>query len=251
MHNWGFERTGFPGTYCRWPISRKQLPAFMLAVRTLNIRGASVTIPHKEAIIPYLNGLTPRALAVGAVNTLYREGDLILGDNTDVTGFLAPLQHRNMIPASALVLGAGGAARAVLAGLRKVGCARIVLSNRSPKAARKMAAAFNTETCLWEDREKVQADLLVNTTPLGMQGDHVLHSPLNLVKDGAGRFSHVYDLIYNPLRTRLLKEAEQAGCETISGLDMFLHQGLAQFRRWTEQEFPSDEAEQLLLTLLK
>jgi shikimate dehydrogenase len=243
LHNWGFARTSFPGTYCRWPVTAEQLPAFMLAVRTLNIRGVSVTIPHKESVIPHLNGLTPRALAVGAVNTLYWEGDLLMGDNTDVAGFLAPLQLRHASITSALVLGAGGAARAVLAGLREVGCQKIVLANRSPEAARKMAAEFGATPCPWEERKEVRAELLVNTTPLGMLGDFVDQTPW---EGSMGRFTLVYDLIYNPLQTRLLGEAEDAGCTTLSGLDMFIHQGLAQFQRWTGLEFPLAEADRLL-----
>ena len=248
LHNWGFKRTGFSGTYCRWPITREQLPAFMLSVRTLNIRGASVTIPHKEAVIPYLDGMTSRARTVGAVNTLYWQEDRLMGDNTDVTGFLAPLQRLTTFPASALVLGAGGAARAVLAGLQNSGCREITLANRSPEPARKMAAEFKITPCLWEEREEVRAELLVNTTPLGMQGTLEEHSPISRELE---KFSLVYDLIYNPLQTRLLRDAEQAGCGTLSGLDMFLHQGLAQFTRWTGQKFPVTEGKQLLLEILK
>ena len=247
LHNWGFGQVGFPGTYCRWPITPEQLPAFMLAVRTLNILGASVTIPHKEAVIPSLDGLGARALTVGAVNTLYWEGDRLMGDNTDVIGFMAPLQAASAPMTSALVLGAGGAARAVLAGLREIGCKNIVLANRSPEAARKMAAEFGATPCPWEHRGDVGAELLVNTTPLGMQGKLMERSPL---ERGLEKFSLVYDLIYNPLQPRLLRDAEQAGCRTLSGLEMFLHQGLAQFRRWTGQEFSVQEGRELLLDML-
>jgi shikimate dehydrogenase len=170
----------------------------------MGIRGCCVTIPHKEDVIPFLDRITDRAEAVGAVNLLYWEGDELCGDNTDVPGFVAPLAE--LAPpvrgCRALVLGAGGASRAVVAGLKDLGC-RVSVANRTGETARLLAEEFELEVVPWEKRGAIEAELVVNTTPLGMKGKFEDQTPFP-ASAFAGRGGTAYDIVYTPLRTRFL-----------------------------------------------
>ena len=245
LHNWGLRTSGLPGSYEAWPTEPKKLKAFMAEVRARHIKGVSVTIPHKQAVLPYLDGLTPRAQAVGAVNTLFWQGGKLLGDNTDVAGIVAPLtQHQGGI-ASALVLGAGGAARAACAALQELGVPEIAVANRTASKAEALAKDFGITTVEWEGRAARPWSLLVNTTPLGMAGEHKDKSPWPV--EAFTGIGLVFDLVYNPVRTKLLSEAQDAGIPVISGLQMFLQQGLAQFKIWTGITLDEKGARQLLM----
>jgi len=245
LHNWGLRTSGLPGTYEAWPTEPKKLKAFMAEVRARHIKGVSVTIPHKQAVMPFLDGLTDRATRVGAVNTLFWADGKLLGDNTDVAGIVAPLvPHREAI-ASALVLGAGGAARAACAALQELGVAEIAVANRTAKKAGLLAQDFGITAVEWEGRAARPWSLLVNTTPLGMKGEHQDQSPWP--KDGFGGVGLVFDLVYNPVRTVLLQDAKNAGVGVLSGLQMFLEQGLAQFEIWTGVKLDEKGARQLLM----
>ena len=247
LHNWALNRAGIAGAYLAWPLPAGRIPDFVNAVRTLSVQGASVTIPHKEAIMPLLDGLTTRARTLGAVNTLYWDKGKLCGDNTDVDGFIAPLRGR--VFSSALVLGAGGAARAALAGLREFGLPAVAVCNHHAERARNLADAFGARHTSWEDRAAYEADLVINATPLGMRGVHEGQNPLPPEafdrRDARSRMA--YDLIYTPLTTRFLAEAEAAGWQTQDGLTMFIAQAQAQFRLWTGREFPEPDARVLLL----
>lgn len=247
LHTWNFHRLGLPAVYLRWDIPPQGLEHFVTAVRTLPIAGASVTIPHKEAVIPLLDGLTPAAGRMGAVNTLFWQEGRLLGDNTDARGFMAPLLGRRF--QSALVLGAGGAARAVLAGLQDLEVAEIHLANRSQARAALLAADFGCKVLPWEERTKTQCDIVINTTPLGMQGRDLSESPWPDEEFRPGQLA--YDLVYNPLRTRFLTAAAAAGCEVVDGLAMFLGQAAEQCRIWTNKELPSLQAREFLAQLLE
>lgn len=249
LHNWGFGQLGIDGEYRPYPVEPADLASFMETVRSTPIQGLSVTIPHKQAVMAYLDRITDRAQAVGAVNTLYWDGDMLCGENTDVIGIIAPLNDLADLPKSAMVLGAGGAARAALAGFKELGIPRICISNRTETKAAALAEEFSVQVIPWEKRMDESPQLICNTTPLGMSGDFQSHTPWD-----ANRFPEecvAYDIVYNPLQTRFLSEAEDAGCSTISGLEMFLHQGLAQFKLWTGQNMDQTAARQLLLDALR
>lgn len=247
-----FAETGRPAVYFRWDLPPERLGDFMRAVRTLPIRGVSVTIPHKEAVVPFLDGVSERARLAGAVNTLYWEGDRLCGENTDIGGFLAPLATRN--PRRALVLGNGGAARAVLCGLRERGVECFV-AGRSLSRAEALAKDFAAAVLPWEACANTawpDADLLVNTTPLGMRGAHEAETPFPHFPQANGS-RLAYDLVYRPRPTRFLKEAAAAGWETQDGLGMFLDQAQGQFRLWTGEAWTpraADLAESTLLAAL-
>ncbi len=233
LHNWAFKQLDYAGTFTAWPLEKSQLANFIIAMRTLHISGACVTIPHKESIIPFLDEISPRAKSVGAVNTLYWQGDKLCGENTDVHGFKLPLL-KYKLPQSALILGAGGAARAVIMGLKELGVTQIRISNRNAEKASNLAQIFCIDTVPWDEREQVQANWIINTTPLGMQGSYEELSPYDFSTMGQiAKDTIAYDLVYNPLQTKFLREAKQAGLIAQDGLDMFVGQALRQMQLWT------------------
>ncbi|MFW5730485.1 MAG: shikimate dehydrogenase [Desulfonatronovibrionaceae bacterium] len=241
LHNMAFRKLGIPGCYFKWEIAPGDLEQFMSSFRLLSLSGLSVTIPHKESIMDMLDQVSFEAGEIGAVNTVYRHKDLVVGTNTDYAGFLGPIQSLDL--SSALVLGAGGASRAVIYGLKKMGCSKIIISNRTEMKAWKMAEEFGIEHAPWSRKGQCRADLLVNTTPLGTAG---AGGPQNPWDQDELPFQVVYDLVYNPLETPLLKAARQNRLTTVSGLGMFVHQALEQFRIWTGQSFDPNWAEDLL-----
>ena len=265
LHAWALARAGFPATYTAWDVAPKHLDAFMRDFRAepnsgLNsgpYAGASVTIPHKLAVMPYLDGVTDTARAVGAVNTLYWDDGRLLGHNTDLEGFLSPLAGE-LLPGAALVLGAGGAARAVLAGLAHLGVPRVYIAARARDRADALAASFTSSLASvtgisWDERARIPhpgAGLwAINTTPLGMRGKAEGESPLSLADFSAiaaPEHSLAYDLVYNPLQTAFLKNAAASGWACRDGLDMFAAQAAAQFHLWTGGHMPRDEAKAFL-----
>jgi len=248
IHNWGFERFGLPYAYMAWPTPPEDLGRMAGAVRAMGIAGMSVTIPHKTAIMEYLDGVSELGRAVGAVNTLYWRDGKLLGENTDVSGVMRPLRERGISPDLAMVLGCGGASRAAVAALREMGVPRIVVSNRTDERAVVLSREFGVEYAPWDERGAVRADLVINSTPIGMSGKFEGLSPLQ--KYDLRKGMAVFDLVYNPYETRLLADANAAGCETIPGVEMFFHQAVEQFRLWTGEELPREETRALLADAL-
>jgi 3-dehydroquinate dehydratase / shikimate dehydrogenase len=198
-----------------------------------NLRGLSVTIPHKVAVMPLLDEVDEVAAAIGAVNTVVVDGGRLLGYNTDASGAMKPLLRAlSLKGARCSVIGAGGAARAVLYGLVNQG-AEVTVFARDRQKARALADTFQCGLAPLESLERIEADVLINATPIGMQGHSRGHSPVRLAALPPPRV--VYDLVYNPLETRLLREARMAGCQTIGGLDMLIDQAALQFELWTGQ----------------
>ena len=217
----------------------------MDTVRREHIKGLSVTIPHKQSIMPLLDRVSSRARAVGAVNTVFWDNGQLKGTNTDLTGCLTPLRGLGRVPRSALVLGAGGAARAVIAAVHELGVVDVAVTNRHRDKAEALARDFSVRVVDWENRHVHPPELLVNTTPLGMAGKYENLSPWPLQALPQGTV--VFDLIYNPLRTNLVNMADGCGCTIISGLEMFLYQGLKQFKLWTGKDLDPAQARCLLL----
>lgn len=243
LHNWGFQHHNLKAAYCRWAIPSDRLPEFAAALRTLPIHGASVTIPHKRAIMPFLDGLTVDALHAGAVNTLSWRDDELWGDNTDVQGFLEPLTARRNQIRTALVLGVGGASRAVVWGLKRIGVERTAVCGRDSVKTEALAREMGCERLLWEARGQWSGDLLVNATPLGMSGKFEEMSPW------PGKMTNIriaYDLVYNPRETCFLRQAGESGISVIGGLEMFIAQAQGQFRLWTKKELPNEPVRELL-----
>jgi shikimate dehydrogenase len=250
LHNRGFARHHLPAVYKAWDVAPGDLAAWVREMRRLPLRGASVTIPHKESIIPLLDGLTPAARRVGAVNTLFWRGDALTGDNTDLLGCIHALGGD--VPARALILGAGGVARAVLAGLEQAGAGEILVAARSPEKTALLARDFPCRPIPWEERFAVLASwkqgLIVNATPLGMRGPLAGQSPLTdeAWPPAASPEATACDTIYTPRETPFLRQARSRGWRAVDGLAFFLAQGLAQFRLWTGLSLSFDEAEDML-----
>lgn len=244
LHNWALGELGLPGEYRAFPTPPEDVEAFVKTMRSLPIGGVSVTIPHKEAVIPLLDGVSDRVNDAGACNTLYWKDGKLLGENTDVTGFIAPLKVMER-PDSALVLGAGGASRAIIAGLKELGVGDIMVSNRSEDRAAKLAEEFDVQCVPFDGESGLNAGLIINTTPLGMAGDLVDRCPVP--EEYCLSSNQVaYDIVYNPLRTKFLQKAESHGCRTIDGLDMFIGQAAEQFRLWTGKQFDNAKAKALV-----
>ncbi len=237
MHHAAFQSVGLHGwQYDLWDTPADQLPARILEVRCASdIAGANVTVPHKEAVLPLLDARSPAAERIGAVNTIYKRDGLLIGDNTDCTGFLADLRYHGVAVSAdtrALVLGAGGSARAVVYALLQCG-ARVNVYNRTLARAAALASAMGDSVRACSSLREATRDvsLIVNCTSLGMS-PQVAASPW----DEAVPFppdAVLYDLVYNPRHTRLMQQAERAGLRVISGLGMLAEQGAAAFGLWT------------------
>ncbi len=202
-----------------------------------NLRGLSVTIPHKLSVMPHLDFISPAAQAVGAVNTIIVKGDELHGDNTDVIGAMKPLEELlDVKGARAAIIGAGGAARAICYGLQQRGT-KVTIYARDVHKAQTLADEFNANAAAISAFHG-NADIVINCTPVGMQGHNQNASPIQ--GDALQNVRLVYDLIYNPQETQLLKEAKAAGCQTLGGMAMLLGQAAEQFRLWTGEEAPLD-----------
>jgi 3-dehydroquinate dehydratase / shikimate dehydrogenase len=208
-----------------------------------NLRGLSVTIPHKLSVMAHLDFISPAAQAVGAVNTIIVKDNELHGDNTDVIGAMNPLEKLLDVNGTrAAIIGAGGAARAICYGLQQRG-ASVTIYARDVHKAQTLADEFNAQAIAIADFHG-DADIVINCTPVGMQGYNEAVSPLNT--DALQNVRLVYDLIYNPLETQLLKDAKAAGCQTLGGMAMLLGQAAEQFRLWTGEDAPLDVMRQAI-----
>lgn len=240
LHNTAFQALSLPSAYMAWPLPPEQLADFVENMTLYKAHGLSVTIPHKQAIMPFLKKISEGAKLAGAVNTLYWDNGQLCGDNTDVTGFLAPLGHLPLEEMDILLLGAGGAAHAVCAGLKLRHCSQVIVTSPGNKRQYDLAQRFGFQALPWDKRQEPKAQLIINATPSGMHGHEEAETPYDFAIGPAAAGAMAYDLVYNPLQTRFLREAAAAGCRCISGLAMFLEQGAAQFRLWTGKDMPAE-----------
>ena len=236
LHQAALQAASLQGEYKLHPVRPGDVAALrhlVNRIRAGDITGLNVTIPHKQAIVPLLDELTPAAKAIGAVNTIYLKDGKTVGDNTDFAGFLADLLRWMPIPRTALVLGAGGAARAVTYALETMGC-QVRVAARRARAASELCGHFANATAIELYAETLQganADLLVNGTSAGMYPDiGTCAWPEGLRLPPAGG---VHDLVYNPPETRLLKLARAEGLRATNGLGMLIEQASLSFDLWT------------------
>ena len=244
-----FDFYGMDAQYVTWETPPEDLTRRMKSLQAAEILGAGVTVPHKEAVLPYMNTLGEAAQRTGAVNTIINRDGLLEGHNTDVAGFLKSLKEDgNFDPTGkrALLLGAGGAARAVAYALVDAGVASLAIANRTAERAHRLVELLGANTtsevvALANDALRGQEgwDLIVNCTTLGMrhgpaEGDSPL--PADLIPSRA----LVYDLVYNPQETPLLRAARMAGARSLGGLPMLVYQGAEAFLLWTSREAPLD-----------
>ncbi|WP_282153645.1 shikimate dehydrogenase [Ruegeria atlantica] len=237
LHGHWLKTYGLPGHYVPMDVAPEDLESVLRTLPKAGYVGANVTVPHKEAALQIADHVSDRAAKIGAANTLVFQPDgSIHADNTDGYGFmenlLAGAPDWNPQDGPAVVFGAGGAARAVLQALVEAGVPEIILTNRTRARADQLKEEFGPRITVvdWVKAGNVieNAELVVNTTSLGMQGQPELRVPLDGLQPG----SVVTDLVYVPLKTRLLQAAEEAGCTTVDGLGMLLHQAVPGFERW-------------------
>jgi shikimate dehydrogenase len=247
MQQAAFDASGVPATYELWDRSPAELADAIAELRTDDFLGANVTIPHKEKAAGLVDRLTEEAHATGAVNTITREGKRLVGHNTDVPGFrvaLDALVGKQRMPRAAVVLGSGGGARAVVHGLVTEGFQRVVVFNRHLHRAEalvrffgKSAAHMELRAMPWHESiieaELAKSKVLVNATSVGLHDEETPIAGELIPPDLL-----VMDLIYNPARSRLLRDAAAAGCQVQNGELMLLHQGAAAFTLWTGQPAP-------------
>ena len=245
MHNAAFAAAGLPHVYLRYRVPAALLPAAVREARALGMGGLNLTVPLKEAVLPLLDGVTPEAERIGAVNTiLFSAGGRLVGDNTDGRGFLAALRGRvRLRGARAVVIGAGGAARAVATALGRAGCARITVANRTRARGERLAerlarlggAVIATVPLVALERGQVLEDatLVVNATPLALAG-----AGPRVRWAATPRGCLGVELVYAARPTPFLVAAARAGRRTLGGAHMLLHQGALAFEAWTGRRAP-------------
>ncbi|NOT04492.1 MAG: shikimate dehydrogenase [Anaerolineales bacterium] len=250
IQNAALQAAGLQGDYSLFPIhpdDDQGLKGLLNKVRSGEIVGLNVTIPHKQNVIRFMDELTPTAKSIGAVNTIYMRDDKLIGDNTDAHGFLSDLKRfledsQSSIGnrQSAIVLGAGGSARSVVYALCNDGW-KVALAARRHEQAEQLASSFSTyemQIATFTDLQLATFDLLVNTTPLGMT-PNINTSPL---PEGILLPSHavIYDLVYNPRETKFVRDARLQGLRATTGLGMLIEQAALGFELWTGKKLPNE-----------
>jgi shikimate dehydrogenase len=252
MHNRAIVSLGLDYVYLPLPIKEEDLATAIAGFAAIDLVGFSVTIPHKQSIIPYLNEISDTARLVGAVNTVWRKETGWFGTNTDVEGFISPLQklNRPWSQTKAVILGNGGAARAVVVGLAQLGCGEIYVLGRDEKKLDRFRQSWQDrgiqevlKVDKWNELPKLvlETQLLVNSTPVGMF-PKVTESPIEgKLMAKLPKEAIVYDLIYTPRPTLFLQQAQDLGLTTIDGLEMLVAQGAAALKIWLQrQDIPVD-----------
>ena len=247
MHNSGFRSINLNFIYLSFRVTEEELKNAMEGLKTLGARGFNLTIPHKEIALKYVDKIDTISTDIGAINTVVNDNGELFGVNTDVEGFINPLKDHD-IPLKSkkcLILGAGGAARSCIAGLVHEDCTDFVILNRHPERANKMVSHLNKKidfdaTIGMMDRSNLEkyigdSNLVVNTTPIGMY-PHVGISPIpkNLLREELV----VYDIVYKPIKTKLIEYADMAGAKVIHGYEMLVSQAAGSFSLWTGSKAP-------------
>lgn len=256
MHNAAIAHLGLDYVYLPFAIAPERLKTAIAGFEAIGVQGFSVTIPHKQTIMPLLDDISPVARMIGAVNTVVRRDHTWLGTNTDSTGFVAPLRvlDRDWSQCSVLVLGNGGAARAVVAGCAELGCPQIHVAGRSADRLHAFQTSWSSDVSAildvfeWKTLPTLlaQANLIVNTTPIGM-APGIEASPLTLEEiQQISPGTIVYDLIYTPNPTRLLQLAQAQGAIAIDGLEMLVQQGAVALELWLNHPAPVEVMRQAL-----
>ncbi|MCC7119597.1 MAG: shikimate dehydrogenase [Anaerolineales bacterium] len=246
IHTAALQACELKGDYSLFPIhpeDKQGLQNLLNQIRAGKIHGLNVTIPHKQNVIEFMDELSPTAKSIGAVNTIYLKDEKLIGDNTDASGFLTDLKNKFDFSAfrlslSALVLGAGGSARAVVYALLKDGW-NVTIASRRPEQAQQLAGAvtgYKLQVASYADIQPSTFNLIVNTTPVGMT-PNIHESPLpEALALPASAF--VYDLVYNPRETKLVRDARQRGLSAATGLGMLIEQAALAFELWTGENPP-------------
>jgi shikimate dehydrogenase len=261
MHNDAFKNKEIDYAYLPFKVAKEELDRAILGIRALNIRGLNVTIPHKVSVMPLLDELDPLAERIGAVNTIINNDGVLKGYNTDAHGFLKAMLEQGISPEGkrVVILGAGGASRAISFILAERGANLVILNRQleidwAAELATSISRAFGREVKALELNEQNLAevlrkgDILVNATSVGMSPNtNETPVPAGLLKADLV----VFDIVYNPIKTRLLAEAEAAGAGAIGGIEMLVWQGALAFEMWTGLEAPLEVMKEAAVRALK
>lgn len=261
MHNAAFKSLKLPYAYGKIALAKRQLPSFFKGFAESGLLGINVTVPHKENVLKYLDRLSPEARLIGAVNTVQLSKGKLIGHNTDGAGYVKSLWSESKWKPSGkkiVILGAGGAARGIVTALSLAGAKEIIIANRTPKKASRLAQELRVKlketkwlACSLEEADLLEAferaDLLVNTSSGGMQGNALPPLPLQALPKKA----LVADIVYRPAQTPLLKAAKAKKLKTQGGLGMLLHQGALAFEIWTGKKAPLAAMKRALNRALK
>ena len=265
MHEAAFQKLGIEAHYIVLDLDPPAFKKLMRRIPKISLSGFNVTVPYKETVMPYLDRVQPEARAIGAVNTVYRRGKKWIGTNTDMEGFLlALMKDGGFCPSrkKAVILGAGGAARAVVYGLAREGAQEIVIADCFPEKAQKIAqdmcqlfprAVFQAAAAgPPEVKEALQkADVIINATPLGLKPGDPLVVPDPWIPEAGHTKKFLMDLVYNPALTPFLKAGKRKGHKTLNGLGMLLYQGARALEHWTGRKAPVSVMRQALLRALQ
>jgi shikimate dehydrogenase len=259
MHNAAFKELGLNIVYVAFTVTSRELKDAVLGVKSLGLRGLNVTMPHKNAVMSHLDAIDSTAKSIGAVNTILNNQEKLIGYNTDGSGAMIALQENGVYPEEKkmVLLGAGGAAKAI-AHQAAQDVAELVILNRTPEKAEQLVemlqksfgAKVKTRTLSSEvlKEELTTADILVNATSAGMHPDiEISPVPSDLLHS----YLCVMDIIYNPLETKLLKDAKSAGAKIVSGIEMLIYQGAVAFEIWTNCPAPVEVMRKAVLNELE
>ncbi len=251
MHNAAFKTLNLNCTYIAFRVKEDELEAAIQSLRSTKIAGFNVTMPHKIAVMKFLDELDETCYKINAVNTVNNENGRFKGYNTDMDGFIQPLKRRKISLAgkTILLMGAGGAARAVLTALASEHVGMVIIANRNIARARDVAEHaeklnLNCELISLDDAPKVasKADLIVNATPIGMARE-----PSMIKSEDISEHSIVYDLVYRPMETGLIQNAKEAGATVVYGYEMLVEQGAKAFEIWKKMEAPREVMKKTLV----
>lgn len=235
MHNTSFKAKKLNFVYMPFKVREEELGSFMKNFREFGFRGSSVTIPHKIGITKYLDEIDGTAEEIGAANTIINKNGMLIGYNTDYYGAVEALKEKTPIKGKKiLVIGAGGASRAIIYGLKKEG-AKITLINRTGEKAKNLADEFGVERDSFDNKKTLvkNADIVINATSTGME-PNTNESIIN--ENDLARGKIIMDIVYKPAKTKLIKAARKIGCKTVTGDRMLLYQAIGQFKLWTGQQ---------------
>jgi len=252
MHNAAYEKLAIDDqfVYLGANVKAANLKEVILAMRVMdNFHGLTCTIPHKVEVLKYLDWVDEKAKKIGAVNTVVKKNGLLCGYNTDWLGAVIPLEKITSLRGKkVLVLGAGGAARAIVYGLKEKGALTYIL-NRTLEKAEKLAKEFKVKVLIFNQQKQIpNFDIIINTTSVGME-PLVNQKPIN--PSFLKKNQIIFDIVYSPKKTKLLKEAKKKGAKIIYGLEMLLYQGVAQFEIYTGKKPPIDVMRKVLMEKLK
>ena len=255
MMNAAFTSVKLDARYLSFQVKAEEISEAIAGIRALNLAGVNVTVPHKSAVIPYLDEVSPLAKKIGAVNTISNVKGHLKGTNTDISGFIRSMKKLNFSSKKKTIgiLGSGGSARALVAGLSDAGASKVIIYNRTAERAEKLVTEFSQyfpqtklEAVSLHTIHETTLDLLINSTTVGMFSSEL---PVDLKE--CRKINILADIIYSPKKTSLLKQAEELGITSVNGIGMLLYQGCEAFTFWTGKKAPEEVMRNRLISLIE